>query len=54
MTSLALKLKLVAHRFAFLAKIIMSPAHRRKKRAQRRVVIAQVTSIAGNNYLSVN
>jgi hypothetical protein len=39
--SLALKLKLVAHKLAFLAQIMMSPAHKGTKRAQRMVLLAQ-------------
>ncbi len=49
---LALKLKLVAHRLVFLAKVTMSPTHRGKQRAQRRVLISQqVTFIAVINDL---
>jgi hypothetical protein len=41
LTSLALKLKEVAHRLAFLAQIMMSPVHRGTEGAQRMVLIAQ-------------
>jgi hypothetical protein len=41
MTSLALKLKYVAHRLTFLAQIMMSPAHSGTQGAQRMVLIAQ-------------
>jgi hypothetical protein len=34
-TSLALKLKLVSHRWAFLGHIMMSPAHRGTEGAQK-------------------
>jgi hypothetical protein len=40
MTSLALKLKLVVHRSASLAQMMMSPAHRETQGAQRMVLIA--------------